>query len=255
MQRSSVIPDVLQGFLARSAAEFAERACAKRYLTGSLSIFRTAREIRAVFYVSKCVPAEYNDSGGDNMSECSCASSDSYFWKYREILSNMIKHMTEAKLTDSISQNFIVQMLPHHWAAIEMSETVLKYTKNRALRYIAENIISEQTKSIEDMEKILASCSEKTNNSRELALYREKTGDIIDTMFREMNNAYFDSNVTCDFIREMIPHHMGAVKMSQNALRFPVCKGLVPILDAIIKSQEKGIRQMETLKKKLECKD
>lgn len=42
-------------------------------------------------------------------------------------------------------------------------------------------------------------------------------------------------------------YHRGAIEMSQNALRYPICPELVPILDAIISSQQEGIRKMERL--------
>ena len=39
-----------------------------------------------------------------------------YLCCFYEILDNMIEEMTSAKLTNSISHNFIVQMIPHHQA-------------------------------------------------------------------------------------------------------------------------------------------
>ena len=45
----------------------------------------------------------------------------------------------------------------------------------------------------------------------------------------------------------MIPHHRGAVLMSENALRYCVNQELVSILEDIITSQKKGIREMEQL--------
>ena len=51
-----------------------------------------------------------------------------YLARFYDILCQMIQGMTNAKLTDSISYNFIVQMIPHHRAAIEMSRNILQYT-------------------------------------------------------------------------------------------------------------------------------
>ena len=48
-----------------------------------------------------------------------------YISDYYCILDNMIEKMTGAKLSDSISGNFIAQMIPHHMAAVEMSENIL----------------------------------------------------------------------------------------------------------------------------------
>ena len=69
-----------------------------------------------------------------------------YLCCFYEILDEMIDGMTKAELTDSISHNFIVQMIPHHRAAIEMSHNILNYTTNIPLQDIALQIISEQTK-------------------------------------------------------------------------------------------------------------
>ncbi len=173
--------------------------------------------------------------------------SKNYLNKFYCILEEMIKGMTCAQLTDSISYNFIVQMIPHHMAAIEMSENILKYTTNIAIENIAEEIIKEQTKSIENMKSIQCSCEEHTNCPKDLQTYRSVTDCIQNTMFHEMDSAPETNNLNVNFMREMIPHHEGAVRMSKNALRYSICPDLVPILEAIIISQEKGIAEMRHL--------
>lgn len=74
-----------------------------------------------------------------------------YLCRFREILENMMTGMTEAEITDSLSHNFIVQMIPHHRAAIEMSQNLLQYTTLLPLQKIAQEIIKEQTESIQHM--------------------------------------------------------------------------------------------------------
>lgn len=163
------------------------------------------------------------------------------------ILDTMIQKMTEAELTDSISYNFIVQMIPHHRAAIEMSHNILNYTTNLSVQSIAENIITEQTKSIENMQKIKCRCAELTNPGRDVCLYQRRVIQILHTMFTGMEHARSTNRLDCNFMREMIPHHEGAVAMSENALRYDICPELIPILDAIIQSQKRGILQMQQL--------
>lgn len=177
-----------------------------------------------------------------------------YISEYNKILGNMITKMTEVEFTDSISHNFIKQMIPHHRAAIEMSENILKYTTNVKLQDIAYNIINMQTKSIKSMNMILNCCDTIINSEKELKSYEEKNIIILENMFCRMKNAEVTSNVSCDFMREMMPHHMGAIEMSKNTMKYPICEGLKPILNNIITSQRKGIYQMRNLMKCLKCK-
>lgn len=170
-----------------------------------------------------------------------------YLTKFHCILEEMIEGMTLAEQGNSISYNFMVQMIPHHKAAIRMSHNLLKYTTCIPLQDIAENIISQQTKSIADMQNILISCNKLTDSKRDLCLYRRKADQIMHTMFAQMGNAYAANEINADFIREMIPHHRGAIEMSENALQYDICPDLIPILEAIITSQKRGITQMQQL--------
>jgi len=178
---------------------------------------------------------------------------EEYLRIFYMILDEMVRGMTQAELTDSISHNFIVQMIPHHRAAIEMSKNILQYTNDEQLREIADNIITEQTKSIEDMRRIECDCSALTNSSRDVCCYQMKMNQIMRNMFSLMRSAPAGKRVDCDFMWEMIPHHRGAVEMSTNALGFCICPELEPVLFAIISSQKKGIMQMQELLKKMGC--
>lgn len=170
-----------------------------------------------------------------------------YLCRFDQILTEMISGMTGVELTDSISHNFIVQMIPHHKAAIEMSENILNYTTCLPLQNIASNIIVEQTKSIENMQTILCECGELLNSSQDVCIYQKRVQQIMQNMFTKMSNACADNNINANFMREMIPHHKGAIQMSENALHYEICPELVPILQAIISSQRRGVREMEGL--------
>ena len=174
-------------------------------------------------------------------------SARNYLEEFYEILNEMIEEMTEVKLTDSISHNFIMQMIPHHMAAIEMSVNILQYTTKDTLRNISLSIINEQTLSIKNMRDILDNCSKLTNKATQLSIYQSQFRQITQVMFHEMRNASATNNIDADFLNEMIPHHEGAIRMSENALYFSICPELVPILQAIITSQRAGVRQMKEL--------
>lgn len=170
-----------------------------------------------------------------------------YLCRFYEILNTMKKDMTNVPLIDSVSHNFISQMIPHHMASIEMSKNLLRYTTWIPLQEIAQNIVTVQTESIHDMEAVLSQCSGCVNSQQELCFYQKRFDHIANTMFTHMNNARRGNDINGNFIREMIPHLEGAIQMSQNALGFPICPKLVPILKSIVTSQEKEIWQIKSL--------
>lgn len=177
-----------------------------------------------------------------------------YLAAYREILARMKSEMTQAELCGSVSHNFIVQMIPHHEAAIAMSECVMKFTDSAQLCAIAERIVSSQKQGVAEMKQILCCCGEKKNTPCELKGYAQRNDEILAQMFKDMDCACTDGCVSCDFMRQMIPHHEGAVRMAENALKFPICEQLRPILCDIIATQKKGICEMERLMEKLSCR-
>lgn len=179
--------------------------------------------------------------------------SKNYLCTFYGILDNMIRGMTEAELTDSIPHNFIVQMIPHHQAAIDMGNNILRYTTCVDLQDIASRIVAEQTRSIENMRKIEPCCDEFRNSRQDLCVYQHRVNQILQTMFADMRNALATNRIDCDFMREMLPHHRGAVELSTNALGYPLFPSLKPILEAIITSQRRGIVQMQNLMHRIGC--
>lgn len=170
-----------------------------------------------------------------------------YLCRFYSILDEMIAKMTKAQPTDSLSHTFIVQMIPHHQAAIDMSCNILPYATFLPLQTIARNIITEQTQSIEKMQQILDRCGAFVNSEQDVCLYLNRFHTITERMFSQMQKACADNDINADFMREMIPHHEGAIRMARNALCYPLCPELFPILQAIIVSQEKGVCEMKRL--------
>lgn len=192
------------------------------------------------------------------MAKTTCTNSFShntneYLDAYACILKEMICGMTNAELSDSISHNFIVQMIPHHKAAIQMSRNVLKYTTNCDIECIASDIIMKQTQSIRDMEKVLPCCSKKSNPRNDLCIWQKQVERIFQTMFHRMQTAQSCNSIDCNFLWEMIPHHEGAVAFSEATLKCSICPELTPILQAVITSQKQGICQMNELLQCLSC--
>ena len=93
---------------------------------------------------------------------------------------------------------------------------------------------------------------EQENCPQELQEYQRCFRSVTGIMFAQMKEARTTGCVAADFMREMIPHHRGAVRMSENALQFSLCPELVPVLDNIIATQTRGIQEMEKLLRKMQ---
>lgn len=149
-----------------------------------------------------------------------------YLCRFYEILDEMTAGMTGAELTDSLSHNFIVQMIPHHRAAIEMSRNLLQYTTFVPLQNIARNIIVEQTESIGNMQAVLDRCGGLSSTEQDLCLYQRRFQRIAQAMFSQMRSACAGNRINADFMREMIPHHEGRSVCRKTRCAFPYARSL-----------------------------
>lgn len=178
-------------------------------------------------------------------------NTQNYLQCFYDILRQMIDRMEQADISCSLSLSFIRQMIPHHQAAIQMSKNLLKYTTFIPLQDIACSIIQEQTQSIQDMLDIQNECQYCINHHSDVHQYLQKDTVIMQTMFDGMQQAEISNDINISFMNEMIPHHEGAIEMSKNLLKYPICPQLTPILEAIISSQEQGVLEMKKLLKML----
>lgn len=176
-----------------------------------------------------------------------------YLCCYYQILDEMIQGITTAKLTQSISRNFIVQMIPHHRAAVRMCRNILEASDNTPVRRLAQRIITQQTQGIEAMEGLVDSCGQLINPQMDLRLYHRRMDLIFREMFTRMGGAPEGNWLNAIFLQQMIPHHRGAVRMAHNALRYEVYTDLVPALRNIMDTQNREIRQMQSLLRRVGC--
>ena len=148
----------------------------------------------------------------------------------------MSEKMLHAELTNySITIDFIRCMIPHHQAAIYMSENLLMYTRYQPLIEIAKGIIAMQTKGIEEMKEILRTTSVYMSMERDINTYLTKYFEITNNMIEKMKNSPRCVNINLDFVNEMIPHHEGAIQMCNNLLQYYIDPRLRNVANTIIR--------------------
>ncbi|MCI8384095.1 MAG: DUF305 domain-containing protein [Clostridia bacterium] len=76
---------------------------------------------------------------------------NSYMEKYFEITKNMIDKMKNAPRWIFINLDFTYEMIPHQEGAIAMCQNLLQYRMDPRLKAIADSMIEEQTKEIQQL--------------------------------------------------------------------------------------------------------
>ncbi|MDQ0390659.1 CopM family metallochaperone [Labrys monachus] len=75
---------------------------------------------------------------------------------YMKAMQTMQEGMQAAKPTGDADRDFVLMMLPHHQAAVDMAKVELDHGKDRQLRKMARDIVKAQEKEIGEMRAWLA---------------------------------------------------------------------------------------------------
>ena len=180
--------------------------------------------------------------------------SKNYLCCFYQTLDGMIQDMTTAGLTQSISHNFIAQMVPHCRAAIRMSDNLLRFTENPAVRRLAQCAAARRAQAIDRMEAVLEPCGKLLNPQQDLRLYQRRMDLIYRHMYAEMGRTPENNALAAAYLRQMLPHCRGAVRMAENALKYDVSTELVPILRCISAQQRQETAQMRALLSRPDCR-
>ena len=179
------------------------------------------------------------------------------------LLSYNHKHMGNPCTTKIDDKGFLKHMILHHQVAIDMSNILLKYSKNPDLIFLARNIIYGQTDEILQMENMLLS---HIPNLASSSPYRTTiiptTYEVYCRCLTEDKNAkcglhFFDPEhnhiepnavLTDDtYLQHMIEHHQVAVDMSKNLLNHTNNPMLTSFAYGIILNQEHEIGTMKQM--------
>ena len=176
-----------------------------------------------------------------------------YLCCYYQILDGMIQGISAAKLTQSISQNTIVQLLPHQRAAVRLSRNILEASNDGAVRRLAQRIAASEAQAIEELEAELPNAGQLTSPQMDLRLFQRRSDLIFREMYAQMGSVPESSRLDVLFLRQMIPQRQGAIRAARNTLRYEVSTGQAPILRSVIDTQSREVRQMRALLSRRGC--
>ncbi|MDQ3644674.1 MAG: DUF305 domain-containing protein, partial [Actinomycetota bacterium] len=138
-------------------------------------------------------------------------------------------------------------MSHHHGTAIEMSEIAEEKAESPFVKGLAGDIISTQERELEEMgkihERLVGGELEPDARAHDgLGLSAEEAGMTHSPDTNEMLEMAkpFDRA----FVDEMVPHHVGAVKMAEVVLESTEDAELRKLAENIISTQEREIKEM-----------
>lgn len=105
-----------------------------------------------------------------------------YLNRFDQILNTMAYKMLTHKTVGNITIDYIDCMIPHHEAAILMCKNLLQYTTYTPLIKLAQNIITTQTKGIEQMKYIAKTTPNIRNTNEDVQNYINRYFVITDMM-------------------------------------------------------------------------
>jgi uncharacterized protein (DUF305 family) len=148
-----------------------------------------------------------------------------------------------------MDRHFMEQMIPHHEDAVAMSELALTRAEHPELQQLAETIIRDQTREIEQMRTwyiswygVDAPMGDDAFRGREMGGGMMGGGMMDDEADMEVLQAasVFDK----EFIEQMIPHHQMGVMMARMVLSRTDRPEIEELARSIIRTQTDEIEQM-----------
>ena len=164
-----------------------------------------------------------------------------------QILDGMIQGVSAAKLTQSISHNYIVQLLPQHRAAVRLCRNLLEVSNDSAVRRLAQRVAAREAQTIEQLEAELPDAGQLTSPQMDLRLFQRRADLIFREMYAQMGAVPESNRPDVLVLRQMLPQRQGGIRAARTALRYEVSTGLAPILRAAIDAQSREVGQMRAL--------
>jgi uncharacterized protein (DUF305 family) len=138
---------------------------------------------------------------------------------------------------------FLDTMVAHHQGAVDMAGPCTSRAQHAEIKTLCADIISSQQKEIADMK----AWRDKWFPGSGPAVNMEMPGmaDSMRGMDMKKLGTLSGNDFDLEFIKQMTPHHEGAITMAREALQKSTKADIKMLAGAIIKAQEAEITQMK----------
>ena len=146
---------------------------------------------------------------------------------------------TAAPAANPIDRAFVAEMIPHHESAVAMAKIAERRGSSAFVKQLAADIQRTQTAEVATMRARDETLAAQGVQRGSLGLSQEAMGMDHDVASLETAKPFDDA-----FLRLMIPHHEGALVMSNALLKGGADPELKTLARAIIAAQQREIAQM-----------
>lgn len=147
-----------------------------------------------------------------------------------------------------VDKAFLIGMVPHHQAAIDMAKVEVQKGKDPQAKQLAQMIIDDQQREIGQMQEI-AKASFNVTPATSMAMGGTEGTLMSEPIVMDMGTMGHAVDVAPDtdkaFLQLMIPHHAMAISMAASQQKAGTDPKIKQLSQAIIASQAKEIGQMQ----------
>lgn len=167
-----------------------------------------------------------------------------------------------------VDRMFIEMMVPHHQSASEMARIELQKGKNAEVKKLAQKIIDEQTREIQQMQTWyrqwygtdvptmntsgnMGSMSMSNSMGAAMMISMRQQSQMNQEMISSLRNA---PNTDQEFLRQMTRHHQMATMMAGMVVDSATHPEVRTLAQNIVRSQNQEIAQMQQLMRQASAK-
>jgi len=139
-------------------------------------------------------------------------------------------------------KTFLAMMIAHHEGAIDMAEAEMAAGKDPQVKAIARNVVTTQRAEIAQMRQMYGGEVPQIDMNDMGSMAMMGMAGMDGSAIRDAKNP------DQEFLRMMIPHHAGALMMSDMVLNGDPSPEVAALANSIIDDQAKEIAQMQDLR-------
>lgn len=157
---------------------------------------------------------------------------------FKEVMDKMMQDMHSMKMTNDPDHDFAMMMKSHHQGAIEMANIELSKGANAELKQVAQKIIDDSQKDINDLNAFLGSHQPSKNS--------EFAKKQMDKMMKSMDmNMDHGGDIDKEFAMMMTMHHQHGIDMARDYLKVGTAAETKKVANNTIKANSEDIKKLK----------